>query len=390
MSVEGFGADFSFYLSNDDPDRYIYGLVNLAAFLANVMVESIRYDSCDELNWQAVAGRYALSNSCGQQGRSYQDEMCEQKFTCEVDTMMKSTAVDSGKGVRAPPPFTCGPGSGEGYYSGYWDTSTGSQISDTPYSSTSGRTDVEGCCWWGRGALLTRNVCNIGKLNYYLGSQAALDGRPALYPSIDFCQDPEATCSSQFSEEMRWTVAMFEWAERIQRYTSVEWSYQEQLTKFVDGGMKDDSFIMSTARVLTNGCPEIDCSTVEVRLADQRKENFYLIINDIFDVKHLNTQKPTKMPIRKVVPTVQVATSTTSTVYAPTSQPMQAELSPPVATPSLYEEDEEQMTSYEPTTDALLISLQGNGAMVARDHVHWLVGLLGSIAMIVSTVWMLL
>ena len=26
-----------------------------------------------------------------------------------------------------------------------------------------GRTDLEGCCWWGRGVLLTRNVCKIGK-----------------------------------------------------------------------------------------------------------------------------------------------------------------------------------------------------------------------------------
>lgn len=24
---------------------------------------------------------------------------------------------------------------------------------------SSGRTDLEGCCWWGRGALLTRGVC---------------------------------------------------------------------------------------------------------------------------------------------------------------------------------------------------------------------------------------
>lgn len=38
------------------------GLVNLAAFFANVMVESIRDDSCDEVHWEmdASTGRYAI------------------------------------------------------------------------------------------------------------------------------------------------------------------------------------------------------------------------------------------------------------------------------------------------------------------------------------------
>ncbi len=43
-----------------------YGLVNLAAFLAHSMAESIKYDICDEPNWEQVMGRYPLSNACGQ------------------------------------------------------------------------------------------------------------------------------------------------------------------------------------------------------------------------------------------------------------------------------------------------------------------------------------
>jgi hypothetical protein len=35
MAVQGFGADFQFFWGNDDKDQYIYGLANLAAFLAN-------------------------------------------------------------------------------------------------------------------------------------------------------------------------------------------------------------------------------------------------------------------------------------------------------------------------------------------------------------------
>jgi hypothetical protein len=364
MALQGFGGDYSFFLGNDDKDQYIYGLVNLAAFLANAMVESIQYDTCDELNWQAVAGRYAISNSCGQDGRSYQDEICEEKYTCEVETTMEQTAVDSGKGTRAPPPFTCRAGSGDGYYSGYWDTSSGTEITNTPYSSTTGRTDVEGCCWWGRGALLTRNVCNIGKLNYWLGSKAALDGRSSLYPNTDFCNFPEATCSSNDSEEMRWTVAMFEWAERVQTYSN-KWTYTTELTNFVDGGMTDDSFIMSASRVLSNGCHEIGCSTIEVRMADQRKANFYLIINDIFHVKYLNTEKPTQQPAQKPKPTLWTLTS--STTYADTesatpytgSMPVEPELSPPALSPPSSVEND--VTSF-PTFDAELISLEGNAA----------------------------
>ena len=57
--------------------------------------------------------------------------------------------------------------------------------------------------------MLTRGSCNIGKLNYYLGARAAREGRQSLYPDIDFCTDPEATCQSSVTEELRWTTAMF-------------------------------------------------------------------------------------------------------------------------------------------------------------------------------------
>ena len=377
MSVKASIPDYQFFLGNDDPNEAIYGLVNLGAFLANSMVETIQYDTCDELNWQAVAGRYAISNSCGQQGRSYQDEVCETNYSCPVDTEMKTTAVDSGKGARDPPPFTCRPGSGIGYYSGYWATSTGSEITDTPYASVSGRTDVEGCCWWGRGALLTRNVCNIGKINYFLGSKAAEDGRESLYPNTNFCKFPEAICSSTFSDEMVWSVAMFEWADRVQRYQSSpknEWTYEDQLRKFVDGGMTDDSFIMSVARILTNGCHDVGCSTMEVRMKDQRKENFYLIINDIFKVKYFETQKPSRSPIQKSKPSIWTATSSTSTTS--TDRAPAVSWPTPVVSNTATESDlsPQKSPTYEPTSfDALLILVEGNSAWIGQSSLISLV-----------------
>lgn len=67
----------------------VYGLVNVAAYLAQAMTDSIIHDACDELNVDYLPNdaadgiglddgldvhRFAMSNACGQDGRSYQDE----------------------------------------------------------------------------------------------------------------------------------------------------------------------------------------------------------------------------------------------------------------------------------------------------------------------------
>mmetsp|Transcript_29769 Transcript_29769/g.54897 ORF Transcript_29769/g.54897 Transcript_29769/m.54897 type:complete len:635 (-) Transcript_29769:386-2290(-) len=336
MGVSGFGADFKFLLYEGDREKYVHGLVNFAAFLSNAMVESIEYDTCSELNWQKVEGKYTISNSCGQEGRSYQDENCAQGSTeflsCDVDENMQVTAVSSGTQMRAPPPLKCKSGSGEEHYTGYWDTSSGREITDGPYANVAGRTDIEGCCWWGRGALSTRGVCNIGKINYYLGKRGADLGRSTLYPKLDFCRYPEVTCTSANGEQLRWTTALFEWSERIQRYetlrtsTSDGWNFEDQLAKFVDGGMVDsndsDSFINSVSRILSPGCHESGCSeSGEVRMLARRRSNFFMIINDVLELNSLllETPKPTskltRQPTRR--PTIAPTNSPVAMIFAP-------------------------------------------------------------------------
>jgi hypothetical protein len=62
MAVQGIASDgrtFRFYTAS----RFDYGGANLALFLAMAMTESIAYDTCDEFNTDAVAGRFAISNS---------------------------------------------------------------------------------------------------------------------------------------------------------------------------------------------------------------------------------------------------------------------------------------------------------------------------------------
>lgn len=92
------------------------------------------------------------SNSCGQEGRSYQDETCG-IYSCAVDPNMEVTAINAANAIRAPPPFECTPAKG---FTGYWDTRTGAEITDAPYSNTLGRTDVQG-----------EPLCELHSIHFY-------------------------------------------------------------------------------------------------------------------------------------------------------------------------------------------------------------------------------
>jgi hypothetical protein len=132
-----------------------YGLVNLAAFLANAMVEGIKIDSCDEWNTDDIDGqnwKYPLANSCGQFGRSYQGETCREDVDsmCPIVKSMNLTALSSpltdGPSLKGPPPFTCRPTVEKGTYIGYYDSLTDT-IVESAFANSLGRSNVEGCCW---------------------------------------------------------------------------------------------------------------------------------------------------------------------------------------------------------------------------------------------------
>ncbi|KAL7450426.1 hypothetical protein ACHAWC_002930, partial [Mediolabrus comicus] len=64
MATEGV-AGKKFYIGEDVTNGHVYGMVNIAAFLAQSMKETIKYDACDENSWDLVGGKYPLSNACG-------------------------------------------------------------------------------------------------------------------------------------------------------------------------------------------------------------------------------------------------------------------------------------------------------------------------------------
>lgn len=212
----GPGEKNFFYIGDGFSDNSLeYGLVNVAAFIAHGISQAIYYDACDENSWDMVDFRYPLSNSCGQNGDSYQDEVCEREedvgLECEVDPKMEIQGVTHARWVGAPPPMSCGDRS-----VGFWDHITGLEDNGIPFQNRAGRSDIKGCCWWGRGGefmnlsceacmrkfyaidsfggtfvtpffhavLQVRGLCSYGKINHWLGAKAAMEGRPSLYPDI--------------------------------------------------------------------------------------------------------------------------------------------------------------------------------------------------------------
>ncbi len=158
MSVDGVGGGddkIFFYTGQTDQKGIVHGLVNVAALIAHAMATSIRYDVCDEFNIDATddTEKYAISNSCGQWGRSYQDEVCvgdDAPMTCEVNTDISMTAADSLKKENAPPPLECRPKASDTDFTGHWDAELGVLSEEFPYSNREGAFSVDGCCWWGR------------------------------------------------------------------------------------------------------------------------------------------------------------------------------------------------------------------------------------------------
>ena len=73
------------------------GVFNVALFLTQAIVNSIKDDGCDEHNTQMVNGRHPVSNSCGQYGISYQDLVCTEAGDvgkeCPLDPSMTFTAA---------------------------------------------------------------------------------------------------------------------------------------------------------------------------------------------------------------------------------------------------------------------------------------------------------
>ena len=292
-------------------------------------------------------GRYPISNSCGQLSQSYQDYKCpagEEYLECPVDPDMTITATTNAKWYGAPGPFKCGPTS---LYptTGYWDyfyecnrswadppesctdypgQKAGKEITNEVVANRNGRTDVEGCCWWGRGAIQTSGVCNYGRMNYYLGKRAADEGRPSRYPTIDLCRTPDAICANTEFPELKWVAGLFYWVDSVQGYEADGWNYITELHNYVDGGMQGDSFIDSISGIVNRGCHNPPCATGPVDGGAERLANFRKVMDALV-----------ASPGTPVAPSAPVATPISAPVASPVASPVATPIASPVSTPSV-------------------------------------------------------
>ena len=313
MHARGVG-DFRIFLGDPDAPEEVrarQGLVNLAAFLAQSMKETIRYDACDENNWDMTTG-YATSNACGQLGQRYEDYDCE--MACPRLPGGTMTAVTHARWYGAPGPFFCAPDSTLAAAGvtpgGRWDyahdcwpypaTEAGFTPHDGPawsrpecevypgqragrYVFDGSGDSVEGCCWWGRGVIQTTGRCNFGILNHHLGrshlnAEAFPHPDAPLYGDVDFCADPESICASTTHPELKWVAGLFYWMSSVETYEEDGWRYLDELRAFVDGGMSDVGFIDSVSGIVNRGCHAPPCASGPVDGNEDRRANFDTVL----------------------------------------------------------------------------------------------------------------
>jgi hypothetical protein len=248
----------------------------------------------------------------------------------------------------APGPLYCGPTT---LYptTGYWDyeylcnssctvyegQQAGREVTTTAVANVAGRTDVEGCCWWGRGAIQTSGPCNYGRMNYFLGKGAADAGLPSRYPTLDICSDPGAICSSEEFPELKWVAGLFYWIDSVQTYSStLGWDYLTELHRFVDGGMVDSDFIDAVSGIVNRGCHNPPCASGSVDGGPERAAHFQKVLAAL-DVD------PTPRPPSTPSSTTPVAKPAAAPVTAPTG---------PDASPVAEGTESEGPSSLTPTT----------------------------------------
>jgi hypothetical protein len=354
------GSSYFYLGQSDDPSaapNVNYGLVNVALLISQAAVESVKFDVCDEVSWEKdIFGRYPLANSCGQ-GRSSgvshasydATNQCtdeESSVACPVDPAMTAFAETMVTWEGAPPPLECFPATDD-KGTGAWDstlscTAEGCSHYDgqvkgsidpnsIPSSNSFGRNNVEGCCWWGRGAFPrgSAGTCMIGKLNYYLGKRAHDEGRSsARYEEVDFCKDPSVICRGYYDDseknaEIRWMMGILYWIRNVQTYNKDGFSFMERLHKFVDSGLSDPpDFFEDVSRIVSRGFHLKSCGNVI--LGEERKRAF----DDV--ILYLNAQagpsstqqtlSPTNIPSMKE-PISTSKPTTRPTTQTPTSSP---------------------------------------------------------------------
>ncbi|MDL5029223.1 Ig-like domain-containing protein [Vibrio sp. TMPB1044] len=328
--------------NEDDATNSKYAKVAIAAFLAQSMQETIRYNACDENNWSetrwGAPTDYPMGASCGQLDQKYADygvnpiSGLDHAYSCPRDDRMEVSALTHAQWYGAPAPVFAAPDSVleergllvNGHV-GRW--SINGHCNDVPETvdgskqvwerdeckvyegqkagkfiwDGSSQESVQGCGWWGRGVIQTTGRQNFGTLNHYMGRShvdpdtigKTVDGvvveappENPLYSGLDFCSNPGLICSSEENREIKWIAGLFYWVTSVQAYPDENgqypsWNYYDELKNYVDGGMKGNQFIDDVSGIVNRGCPDLTCDTGPVHNVEERRTNFKLVLEKL-------------------------------------------------------------------------------------------------------------
>lgn len=196
--------------------------------------------------------------------------------------------------------------------------------------------------------LQIKGPCAFGRLNHYLGKQAA---ERALFPDTDFCVNPEAVCGASLRHELIWMSGLFYWIDHVQSYDRGGFVYMDELRAFADGGMSDDEFIKRVAAIVQVGCHDPPCESagclhfpcdgaypLDLNYVESVRKVFRILselsVWELFPETPGGTIAPTPAPTLSPSCVTNCTEFPSSSPLAPTANPSKEPFTPPTSVPS--------------------------------------------------------
>ncbi len=107
-----------------------------------------------------------------------------------------------------------------------------------------------------------KGTCLYGKLNYHLGKAKAQRDGEAMFPNVDFCNDPGQICAGLDSIPLRCISGMYHRMEDVQKYDKSGYNYKNELVRYVIGGLTNAEFFDGAAKIHVLGCHKTGCSSL--------------------------------------------------------------------------------------------------------------------------------
>ena len=191
-------------------------------------------------------------------------------------------------------------------------------------------TDVQGCCWWGRGSMQmgTKGTCLYGKLNDHIGKAKAQRDGEAMFPNVDFCNDPGQICAGFDSIPLKWISGLYHWMENVQKYDRGGFNYKNELVRYVNGGLTNTEFFDGAANIHVLGCHTTDCSSSRSLTDMDARLHAFETVMSLFGLQfesHAEPEPPFRaFPGQQVptqAPTVFVSEEAENSTLSPISSP---------------------------------------------------------------------